>query len=260
MSILSTLDSLILRQTSNPPLTTKGSELTFAEWDARTIGFYDAVQSIVTGDNVTAYDAGATYDQYDPDIRNRYASYNSRIWMATYNGSPSSFSGQTPAEGVYWTQVTLAQMMPNILELARFAENLSASLNPCPVYCARLDITSAEVLALNSTPLQIVAAPGAGYAIEVISATVNIDYNTTPYATNTTITLITDGADIYQVAADILGADVSKIALLRGITDPTASQTVIIENAALMVSSVAGDPTAGDSDISVTVTYRITAA
>lgn len=260
MSILSTLDSLILRQTSNPPLTTKGSELTFAEWDARTIGFYDAVQSIVSGENVTAYDAGATYDQYDPDIRNRYASYNSRIWMATYNGSPSSFSGQTPAEGVYWTQVTLAQMMPNLLELARFAENLTSALNPCPVYCARLDITSAQVLALNSTPLQIVAAPGAGYAIEVISATLKVDFNTTPYATNVIIGVFCDGADVSQYRASTLDASITQISLLNDVDVPGSGQTQIIENTGLYVKVEAGDPTAGDSDISVTVTYRITPA
>lgn len=117
MSILSTLDSLILRDTSHPPLTNKGSELTYAEWDARTIGFYDAIQSIVSGQGVTAYDAGATYDMFSTSIYEQFASYDGRIWKAVYTGSPSSFSGQTPSESIYWTQVTLAEVFPDVLKI-----------------------------------------------------------------------------------------------------------------------------------------------
>jgi hypothetical protein len=117
MSILSDLDTLVLRQTSHPPLITKGAELTYAEMDARATAMYDAIQSIVSGANVTAYDAGATYDQYDPDIYKRFAGYNGRIWKAIYSGSPSTFTGETPSESVYWTQVTLAEMIPDVLGL-----------------------------------------------------------------------------------------------------------------------------------------------
>jgi len=39
----------------------------------------------------------------------------------------------------------------------------------CDMYCVSLVIPTASVLTLNATPLQIVPAPGAGYAIEVLS-------------------------------------------------------------------------------------------
>jgi len=257
MSILSTLDDLILRSVSHPPLTTKGSELTYAEWDAHVTALYDAVQSIVSGVNVTAYDAGTTYDMYDTDIRNRYASYDSRIWQAAYVGSPSTFSGQTPEEGIYWTQVTLSEMLPNILELARFAENLRATNSPCPTYCKSLTIASADVLTLNSVPIEIVATPGVGYAIEVISVSMKIVYVSVAYATNTTLQLITSGAGIAQMQGNLLGATVSKVGRLATINTPTAGTTQIIENAALNVTVATGDPIAGDSDITVYVLYRI---
>lgn len=123
MSVLSDLDDLILRSKSHPPLSTKGSELTYGEWDDQSILVYDAVQSIVSGSNVTAYDAGKTYDMFSTDVRDQYAGYDGRIWKASYVGSPSTFSGQTPEEGIYWTQVTLAEMIPNILTLIRNSEN-----------------------------------------------------------------------------------------------------------------------------------------
>lgn len=112
MSILSTLDDLILRSVSHPPLTTKGSELTYAEWDAHVTAIYDAIQSIVYGGNVTAYDAATTYDDSSDDIYVKYASYDSRIWQAI-----GTFSNETPEEGIYWTQVTLAELIPDILKL-----------------------------------------------------------------------------------------------------------------------------------------------
>ena len=46
---------------------------------------------------------------------------------------------------------------------------------------ASLVIPSAQVLALNTTPQTIVEAQGAGKAIEVISASVKLSFNTTAY-------------------------------------------------------------------------------
>lgn len=137
MSILSELDDLILRSVSHPPLTTKGSELTYTEWDTHVTAIYDAIQSIVSGQGVTAYDAGRTYDMFSTDIYDQYAGYDSRIWKASYVGSPSGFSGQTPSESIYWTQVTLAELIPDVLKMVDVAtsnfapykttSNLSAS-------------------------------------------------------------------------------------------------------------------------------------
>jgi hypothetical protein len=110
MSILSDLDSLVLRSAVHPPLSTKNAELTYAEWDAHVTRVYDAIQSIVSGANVTAYDAATVYDASSDNIYLKYAGYDSRAWQAI-----GTFSGQTPTEGIYWTQVTLAELMPDVL-------------------------------------------------------------------------------------------------------------------------------------------------
>lgn len=119
-----------------------------------------------------------------------------------------------------------------------------------------LTIANADVLQLNSTPLTIVPAV-AGYAIEVISASLKIDFNTTAYATNTMITLITSGATEPQADNDI-DATVSRIGRFRNRSTSGVSVTAtqIITNADLQVSVDLGDPTAGDSDITVYVHYR----
>ena len=120
-----------------------------------------------------------------------------------------------------------------------------------------MTIASADVLTLNSTPLTIVGAV-AGYAIEVVSASMKIDFNTTPYATNTTLTLITSGATEPQ-ADNSIDATVARTGRFRNRSTSGASATAtqIITNADLQVSVDLGDPTAGDSDITVFVNYRL---
>jgi hypothetical protein len=121
---------------------------------------------------------------------------------------------------------------------------------------AKLTIASADVLTLNTTPIEIVAAPGVGYAIEVISASVKIDFNSAAYATNTILQLTADGATPSQVkwASGVLAT--SSDLFVKSIESSTTSPQ-IIENADLNVTVNSGNPTAGDSDITVYVTYRI---
>jgi hypothetical protein len=141
------------------------------------------------------------------------------------------------------------------------ADNVIWSRGDDGVFCiggtAELTIASADVLTLNSTPLTIVSAVS-GYAIEVVSASMKIDFNTTAYATNTTITLITSGATEAQ-ADNSIDATVSRTGRFRhrSTSGSLATSTQMIANADLQVSVDLGNPTAGDSDITVYVNYRL---
>ena len=123
---------------------------------------------------------------------------------------------------------------------------------------AKLTIASADVLQLNTTPLTIVAAQGVGTAIEVISASVKVDFNTTAYATNVSLALGSVGANNPQlVSSTALNATVNSIRRLAVDSTFGGADTQIIENAAIVVAVEIADPTAGDSDITIYVTYRI---
>jgi len=121
---------------------------------------------------------------------------------------------------------------------------------------ASLTIATADVLTLNSAPIEIVAAPGAGYAIEVLSAVFSMTYNSIPYATNTTLQVKTSGASSSQIEFSslllALGADV-----LNSNQKQSTSSSNMGDNAALNLTVKTGNPTAGNSDIKVYVTYRI---
>jgi len=123
---------------------------------------------------------------------------------------------------------------------------------------AKLTIATADVLTLNTTPIEIVAAPGAGYAIEVVSASVKIDNPGAPYATNVGLELICSGATERQaVSLSALNASVTSVRRLAIDSTFTATDIQLIANADLLVKVPTGDPTGGDADITVYVTYRI---
>ena len=122
---------------------------------------------------------------------------------------------------------------------------------------AKLTIASADVLHLNTTPIEIIAAPGVGYAIEVISASMKMVYVSATYATNTSLELITAGATNSQASTVIKNSASTIRRFADATTLASATATQLVENAALNVKVASGDPTAGDSDIKIYVTYRI---
>lgn len=124
---------------------------------------------------------------------------------------------------------------------------------------ADLSIPTAQVLTLNGTPLEVVAAPGTGKAIEVISASFKLTFNSVAYATNTDLELITDTATIAQVktGSGAINGTVTQHIKFGEVPSPTATDTQIIENKSLKVQVPTGNPTAGNSGIKVYVFYRI---
>jgi hypothetical protein len=120
---------------------------------------------------------------------------------------------------------------------------------------AKLTIATADVLHLNTTPIEIVAAPGAGYAIEVISASMKMVYNSVAYATNTALSLVTSTANLFQFQTEI--AQTADCFSKFESEDAAPDGVQFVDNQALNVKVASGDPTAGDSDITVYVTYRI---
>ena len=120
---------------------------------------------------------------------------------------------------------------------------------------AKLTIATADVLTLNTTPIEIVAAPGAGYAIEVISASLKMVYNSVAYATNTALSLVTNTANLFQFQTEI--AQTADCFSKFESEDAAPDNIQFVENEALMLKVETGDPDSGDSDMTVYVTYRI---
>jgi len=110
-------------------------------------------------------------------------------------------------------------------------------------------ISSAEILTLNSVPVELVAAPGAGKALIMVKAMASLSYGTLAYATNTTLQFENDSGDDQGSLAGVLnnGSDIMKLWLDHS--------SEIKENEALNLSVVGGDPTAGDGTLDIYLWY-----
>jgi len=121
-------------------------------------------------------------------------------------------------------------------------------------------LTSAEILALGTTPITLVAAPGAGKAIFVKNVYSRINYNTTAYATVGTMYLKINGASdvVGEIGQSILSSTVTRFGKFYIDSDFFVNNinTVVLENASLRINTSA-NPTAGNSTIDLLVEYQI---
>lgn len=127
------------------------------------------------------------------------------------------------------------------------------------VLITKLTLTTAQILTLSTIPIQIVPAPGVGFALQVIDAMIRLNYNSIAYTTNPTIAISNSGSSLYQYSIPrVLGDTITKIGV--GANQFSAiGVSQVIENTALMVSVIGVDPLAGNSSINVYLTYGIVA-
>jgi len=131
-----------------------------------------------------------------------------------------------------------------------FGENANVLQN------VKVTISSAQILALNTTPIEVVPAPPSGYAIRVISASGKMNFLTAAYATSTTIGLCTATATLCQLtSANLLGSATSIIQRISN--EVTGVGTQLVDNQALTVTSLIADPTAGSGTLDLYITYEL---
>tara|TARA_R110000751_G_scaffold86889_10_gene172637 strand:- start:2463 stop:3047 length:585 start_codon:yes stop_codon:yes gene_type:complete len=119
---------------------------------------------------------------------------------------------------------------------------------------AQITLTTAQVLALNSTPITMVTGI-AGKEIQVVSASAHLKYNSATYATNVNLVLKSSSA----AAAEYQGKyDISYASDVLGTFELTGLQANIVTGNDLVATVTTGNPTAGDSDIVVDILYRVT--
>ena len=124
----------------------------------------------------------------------------------------------------------------------------------------RVAITSAQILALNATPITLVAAPGTGKYLEFMGLTMILKSTATAYAAVATKNLAvkyTNGAGVTvstQVASTgFMDQVVDVITTLKDIS----TDVVIAANAALVMQMLTGEITTGTGTLVIDVMYRI---
>ena len=132
----------------------------------------------------------------------------------THTGS-ETFSGlntDTISEKTTATGVTVDGVLLKDGQVAATA--LGNAVNTGQVLTTEVAITKANILAMNATPVELVAAPGAGYVLELISAMLIYHRDTATYGGGGDVTInYSGGAAITTtiVAANSFGAAGDKI-------------------------------------------------
>jgi hypothetical protein len=104
----------------------------------------------------------------------------------------------------------------------------------------------------------LIPSPGAGYYIQVLTASCKVDFNTTAYAGGTTLVIQTDTATrVQHTLNNTLNASLSRISVSTQQGISAAADTQLISNKGIYLQAQTTNPTLGNSDIIIYLTYRI---
>ena len=120
-------------------------------------------------------------------------------------------------------------------------------------------ITSAEVLDLHDTPIDLVDAQGANKIIVPTQIIGELDFNSVAYATNGIVQIFSGGTEeIASVSANgFLFGTLSRIVNIGTSNASAVGNTQYVANQPLTISVETGNPTAGDSDIVIRGYYKV---
>jgi len=155
------------------------------------------------------------------------------------------------------TQPFFDQGDPNYNRLANSV--VSDDLHPNTIQMAEVAITAAEMLAIRATPITLVAAPDAGYALEFVSALFIYDYTAafTETDDNLAVRYTNGSGTVVSLTLDttgLLDATADKMSTIQ----PLATDVLVTTNAALVLHNTGNGELGGTgSPCRVKVAYRV---
>lgn len=122
-------------------------------------------------------------------------------------------------------------------------------------------ITTAQVLALFATPIEVVAAPGANIALQFLGAHVLLDFNSAAYVDDADEDLVfkyTNAAG-KTISQEIDGSLLDDGADMLAFVGPAGTDPIVaaeVANAAIVVHVLTGELITGDSPLKIRLYYR----
>lgn len=120
----------------------------------------------------------------------------------------------------------------------------------------RVTLSSAQILALNSTPVSLIGAPGANKYISVDEIIAKNTFNSVAYTgANALEVRYTDGSGV-KVTGDLAAAFINA-ASTRVDKAVGAAVAVAVANAAVVAAVPSANPGAGNGTITFDILYRV---
>lgn len=125
------------------------------------------------------------------------------------------------------------------------------------VFVASVTLSTDDIRKLNTTPIQIVAADTDGRPYEVISATAHLIFNTSAWSSKK-LMIGCDSTKIAQLTeGDALKSTVDRyVRFIQGISVGASTDTQVIPGQPIYIWADGSDPSGGDSEMEISITYR----
>lgn len=124
-----------------------------------------------------------------------------------------------------------------------------------PIIHKKVSLTSSQISNLNSSPIEIIPPPPVSAAISIVDAVAKLHYSSA-YSTNLKIKLVPNslvGGNTGQLYnSDILAETADRIEKFV-----TQEQGRLVKNDGISVEVESGDPSGGDSELDIYLSYRL---
>ncbi len=190
--------------------------------------------------------------------------------LATHWGTTAHSAGyfgivNNLATNIIFVVKGISSQSANMTEWRNSSDTILASVNSVGEFAspnvvdkyADLTLNHAQILALKTTPVQIVAAPGAGFALVVKGMYATATFVTTAYTSTGSLSIV-HGADVNTLST--VGTGVIEASASTAKSGAAGSNPIVKENSALRVYCGTTDPTetgTADTVLKVRVFYRI---
>ena len=204
---------------------------------------------------------GATYDKILVwDVNETEFITNSDIAANTIDASQKLVAASITSTEMGVNSTVTANYTDLSVTLPKLEASVQATLAAFgQLKYASVSISSAEILALNGTPIDIVAAPGAGVALVPCFAVAQYTFATIAYAVNTSVSLVysSDLTASHRIGTwtAILAAAApgQRLPFVINVTPPAGYLN--IANDKIQVYADTGNPAAGDGTLKIYLWY-----
>lgn len=182
--------------------------------------------------------------------------------VVTANGFSGSVATSTTTPAITISQTSIGSAVTATTQTAGDNSTkiaTTAYVDNAGIYYTQVSLTSAQILTMNSVPVQLVAAPGSGMVIVPIAIIMDYTYGTATYGSGGAVQVYetSDKSGPISVTAAINNNSASKIQMF-GVTGTAGGGWMSLsDNQPLMVWMASANPITGDGTAKFNIYYRI---